>query len=57
MLEASFVVYVVLDVNLGVAVERGWLYAIFFGVDPGVMFAWGHFVSGVAEAEGAEFEV
>lgn len=56
MLEASLVVYVVLDVDLGVAVERGVLYAIFFGVDPGVVFAWGDFVSGVAEAEGADFE-
>ena len=37
MLEASLVVYVVLDVDLGVAVERGVLYAIFFGVDPGVV--------------------
>ena len=53
MLEASLVVYVVFDVHLGLAVEKGLFYALFFGNDPGVVFAWGHFVSGVAEAEGS----
>ena len=56
-MEASLVVYVVFDVYLGLAVERGVFYALFFGDDPGVVFAWGDFVSGVAEAEGAKFDV